>query len=129
MKKLFALILVLVLCACLCSCSDKGYAVHVKAPESWDSVHLWAWSTENSKDAFDEWPGVTMSADEEGWYTATVPEWVDAAVVSGNGGSVQTEDIKYFHKEVWITVYEDLSYWREYEKPAYTTATVVVPAD
>lgn len=131
MKRLFAVIFVLVLCACLCGCESEKYAVHVNAPDSWDTVNLWAWSVgKNEKDAFDEWPGALMTADGDGWYTVMVPEWVDAVVVSGNGGSVQTEDIKYISREVWITVYEDLSNWRQYdEKPQYTTATVSVPSD
>lgn len=130
MKRLFTMIFVLVLCACLCGCGGKGYTVHVNAPDSWDSVNLWAWSVGDDKDAFDEWPGALMTADGDGWYTATVPEWVDAVVVSGNDGTVQTEDIKYISREVWITVYEDLSNWHQYdEKPQYTTATVSVPSD
>ena len=130
MKRLFAVIFVLVLCACLCGCESEKYAVHVKAPESWDSVHLWAWDVGKDKDAFKEWPGTLMTAEGEGWYSAEVPEWVDSVIVSGNGGSVQTEDIQYISREVWITVYEDLSNWRQYdEKPQYTTATVAVPAD
>ena len=127
MKRFFAMILLLVLCACLCSCSEKTYAVHVKAPDSWDSVNLWAWSTEKKKDAFKEWPGALMTADEDGWYTAMVPESVDVVIVSGNGGTIQTEEIKYISREVWITVYEDLSNWRQSEKPEYITATVIVP--
>ena len=129
MKRLFAVIFVLVLCACLCGCESEKYAVHVNAPDSWDTVNLRAWSVGKDKDAFDEWPGALMTADGDGWYTVMVPEWVDAVVVSGNGGTVQTETI-YISREVWITVYEDLSNWRQYdEKPQYTTATVAVPAD
>ena len=72
MKRLFAVIFVLVLCACLCACSVETYTVHVKAPESWDSVHLWAWDVGKDKDAFKEWPGTLMTAEGEGWYSAEV---------------------------------------------------------
>lgn len=59
------------------------------------------------KNAFEAWPGKTMSKGEDGWYTASAPVWVNSIIVNGNSGDVQTEDIPIDAAEVWVTVSED----------------------
>lgn len=59
------------------------------------------------KNAFEAWPGKTMSKGEDGWYTASAPVWVNSIIVNGNSGDVQTEDISIDAAEVWVTVSED----------------------
>lgn len=51
-----------------------------------------------------------MDEGEDGWFTAKAPTWVNSVIVNGNEGTVQTADISIEGKELWITVYEDLSY-------------------
>lgn len=52
---------------------------------------------------------------------------------NGNEGAVQTEDISVEGKELWVTVYEDLTYDLTYEDPNKTaediTVCVKVPGD
>ena len=68
---------------------------------------------------------------------AYVPlEWkrVNSIIVSGNEGAVQTEDVTIEPKELWITVYDDLSYELAYEDPETAgveniTVYAQVPAD
>ena len=55
-------------------------------------------------------------------------------IVSGNEGSVQTEDVSIEPQELWITVYDDLSYELAYEDPETAgveniTVYAQVPAD
>lgn len=36
--------------------------------------------------------------------------WINSIIVNGNEGAVQTEDVSVESRELWITVYDDLSY-------------------
>lgn len=91
--------------------------VHAYVPLEWKTVNLWAWLDPDGTNAFDTWPGKAMTENENGWFTARVPNWVNSIIVSGNEGEVQTEDVTIEPKELWITVYDDLSYELAYEDP------------
>lgn len=111
----------------------EKFVVHTYVPLSWKTVNLWAWSAPDGTNAFEAWPGAEMTEGEDGWFTGKVPTWVNSLIVNGNEGSVQTEDISIEAKELWITVYEDLTYELSYEDPnkAVDNITVYaqVPAD
>ena len=111
----------------------EKFVVHAYVPLSWKTVNLWAWSAPDGTNAFEAWPGAAMKEGEDGWFTGKVPTWVNSLIVNGNEGSVQTEDISIEAKELWITVYEDLTYELSYEDPnkAVDNITVYaqVPAD
>ena len=83
------------------------FKIHAQVPDDWQDVCLWAWSAPDGKNAFEAWPGKTMSKGEDGWYTASAPVWVNSIIVNGNSGDVQTEDISIDAAEVWVTVSED----------------------
>ncbi len=85
----------------------EKFQVHAKVSDSWSDVCLWAWSAPDGTNAFEAWPGKAMKADEDGWYTASVPIWVNSIIVNGNGGDVQTEDLSIDPAEIWVTVEED----------------------
>ena len=85
----------------------EKFVVHAYVPLSWKTVNMWAWSAPDGKNAFEAWPGKTMSKGEDGWYTASAPVWVNSIIVNGNSGDVQTEDISIDAAEVWVTVSED----------------------
>lgn len=74
-----------------------------------------------------------MDEGEDGWFTAKAPTWVNSVIVNGNEGTVQTADISIEGKELWITVYEDLSYELSDTDPNKTaeniTVRVQVPSD
>ena len=85
----------------------EKFKIHAQVPDDWQDVCLWAWSTPDGKNAFEAWPGKTMSKGEDGWYTASAPVWVNSIIVNGNSGDVQTKDISIDAAEVWVTVSED----------------------
>ncbi|MGM9626534.1 MAG: starch-binding protein [Faecousia sp.] len=106
---------------------DK-FVVHAYVPLSWKTVNLWAWSAPDGTNAFEAWPGAAMKEGEDGWFTGKVPTWVNSLIVNGNEGSVQTEDISIEAKELWITVYEDLTYELSYEDPNKAVDNITVHA-
>ena len=85
----------------------EKFKIHAQVPDDWQDVCLWAWSAPDGKNAFEAWPGKTMSKGEDGWYTASAPIWVNSIIINGNSGDVQTEDISIDAAEVWVTVSED----------------------
>lgn len=111
----------------------EKFVVHAYVPLEWKTVNMWAWSAPDGTNAFASWPGEAMVEGENGWFTAKAPTWVNSLIVNGNEGSVQTEDISIEAKELWLTVYEDLTYELSYEDPdkAVDNVTVYaqVPAD
>ena len=106
----------------------EKFVVHAYVPLSWKTVNLWAWSAPDGTNAFEAWPGAEMTEGEDGWFTGKVPVWVNSLIVNGNDGSVQTEDISIEAKELWITVYEDLTYELSYEDPNKAVDNITVHA-
>lgn len=100
------------------------YTVYVKVPQSWRGVCLWAWSESEERDAFDQWPGLTLAPDTDGWYTGKVPTWANCLVVSGNEGTAQTGDIHGEGRDIWIVVREDWSCQSSYDGPFTGTVNV-----
>ena len=106
----------------------EKFVVHAYVPLSWKTVNLWAWSAPDGTNVFEAWPGAEMTEGEDGWFTGKVPVWVNSLIVNGNEGSVQTEDISIEAKELWITVYEDLTYELSYEDPNKAVDNITVHA-
>ena len=104
----------------------EKFVAHVYVPLSWKTVNLWAWSAPDGTNAFEAWPGAAMKEGEDGWFTGKVPTWVNSLIVNGNEGTVQTEDISIEAKELWITVYEDLTYELSYEDPNKAVDNITV---
>ena len=111
----------------------EKFVVHAYVPLSWKTVNMWAWSAPDGTNAFEAWPGEVMVEGEDGWFTGKVPTWVNSLIINGNEGTVQTEDITIEGKELWITVYEDLTYELSYEDPNKAVPNITVyaqvPAD
>ncbi len=107
--------------------------VHAYVPLSWKTVNLFAWSAKDNKNAFDSEPGPLMDEGEDGWFTAKAPAWIDTLTISGNEGEVKAEKIAVEGKEVWVTVYEDLTYEVVYEDPEKAAEDITIyaqiPAD
>lgn len=106
----------------------ERFVVHAYVPLSWKTANLWAWSAPDGTNAFESWPGKEMKEGEDGWFTGKVPTWVNSLIVNGNDGSVQTEDISIEGKELWLTVYKDLTYDLSYEDPNKAVEDVTVHA-
>ena len=106
----------------------EKFTVHAYVPLSWKTVNMWAWSAPDGTNAFDAWPGGAMTEGEDGWFTGKAPTWVNSLIINGNEGTVQTEDISIEGKELWITVYEDLSYDLSYEDPNKAVPNITVRA-
>lgn len=106
----------------------EKFVVHAYVPLSWKTVNMWAWSAPDGTNAFEAWPGAAMKEGEDGWFTGKVPTWVNSLIINGNEGSVQTADVSIEGKELWITVYEDLSYELSYEDPNKAVENITVHA-
>lgn len=111
----------------------QRFVVHAYVPLSWKTANLWAWSAPDGTNAFESWPGKEMKEGQDGWFTCKAPVWVNSLIVSGNDGDVQTQDIAIEGKELWLTVYKDLTFDISYEDPNKAvedvTVHVQVPAD
>lgn len=111
----------------------EKFVVHAYVPLPWKTVNMWAWSAPDGINAFESWPGQAMTEGEDGWFTGKAPTWINSLIVNGNEGTVQTADISVEGKELWLTVYEDLTYDLSYEDPNKAvddiTVHAQVPAD
>ena len=106
----------------------EKFVVHAYVPLSWKTVNMWAWSAPDGTNAFEAWPGEGMVEGDDGWFTGKAPTWINSLIINGNEGSVQTEDISVEGKELWITVYEDLTYDLIYEDPNKAVPNITVHA-
>ncbi len=113
----------------------ERFKVHAYVPLAWEKVNLWAWSDPDGKNAFDAWPGLELKEGDNGWFTGKAPTWVNRIIVSGNEGAddEKTADVTIEPEELWITVYNDLTYEVAYEDPDKAVEDVTihaqVPAD
>ena len=111
----------------------EKFVVHAYVPLDWKTANLWAWSAPDGTNAYEAWPGLALKEGEDGWFTGKAPVWINSIIVNGNEGAVQTDDVSVEGKELWITVYDDLTYDLVYEDPNKTaediTIRVKVPAD
>ena len=100
----------------------EKFAIHAKVDDSWKNPCLWAWSVPDGTNAFDKWPGMEMKQNDNGWYTAKVPVWVNSIIINANDGSVQTEDISVdTGKDVWLVVKDAENFEVSYEEPQVDT--------
>lgn len=106
----------------------EKFVVHAYVPLSWKTVNMWAWSAPDGINAFESWPGQAMTEGEDGWFTGKAPTWINSLIVNGNEGTVQTADISVEGKELWLTVYEDLTYDLSYEDPNKAVEDITVHA-
>ncbi|MBQ6806058.1 MAG: starch-binding protein [Lachnospiraceae bacterium] len=112
----------------------EKFVIHAKVDESWETPCLWAWSAPDGTNAFEAWPGIEMKEDENGWYSAKAPIWVNSIIVNANEGGVQTEDISIDPAEVWVTVDAEGAYDFSYTDPdkeevPNVTVHVMAPTD
>ena len=96
--------------------TEERVVIYVKVPAEWENPCVWAWD-EDGNNAFEAWPGKGMTADENGWYTAKAPIWVNSIIINGNEGSVQTADISIDPAELWVTVEADGTFDFSYTDP------------
>ena len=106
----------------------EKFVVHAYVPLSWKNVNLWAWSAPDGTNAFESWPGKAMVEGDNGWFTCKAPAWINSVIINGNEGTVQTEDISVEGRELWLTVYEDLTYDLSYEDPDKAVEDITVHA-
>ena len=125
---------------CMAQCLEKTpeyvekFAIHAKVDAGWENPCLWAWSAPDGTNAFEAWPGMEMKQDDNGWYTAKAPIWVNSIIINANEGSVQTDDISIDAAEVWVTVDADGKADFSYTDPdkaevANITVHVITPSD
>lgn len=90
------------------------YTVHAYVPHLWGTPKIWAWS-EYAGAAFEEWPGVDMEPEGDGWYRCEVPKWADKVVINSLFGFAYTEDLAVQPRELWINVYKNSTATYDYE--------------
>ncbi len=106
----------------------EKFIIHAYVPLTWKTANAWAWSHPDGTGAFEAWPGLSLKEGEDGWFTGKAPTWVNRLIINGNEGTVQTADIEIEGKELWITVYEDLTYDLSYEDPNKAVPNITVHA-
>ncbi len=106
----------------------EKFLIHAYVPLTWKTVNAWAWSAPDGTNAFEAWPGLALTEGEDGWFTGKAPTWINSLIISGNEGEVQTADISVEGKELWVTVYEDLTYEVAYEDPNQTAPDITIHA-
>ena len=67
--------------------------IRVEVPEGWLAPALWAWDN-GGNNAFESWPGVSMTKGEDGYWYAEIPAWVENIIINANEGAVKTADLK-----------------------------------
>lgn len=85
--------------------------VYVQFPADWKTPAVWAWKEPGPVNATDAaWPGdLFLVKGDNGWWSVQVPNWITGLLINGNGGTVQTPDIKDFEvgKDLWINALTD----------------------
>lgn len=99
----------------------EDITVYVKVPADWSEPNLWAWSAPDGTNAFASWPGEALQEGDDGWYSISVPGWINSVIVNGNGGSIQTADLSVeTGKDLWVVVTDAENAAVTYEEPADT---------
>ncbi len=92
--------------------------VYAMVPAEWTNVRLWAWDANSSNpEGTGDWPGnLTMTQDEDGWYSYTVPGQYNNVLINADG--VQTGDQTVDAvAEVWLDCTDPNAVTIYYEKP------------
>lgn len=106
MKRVLAILCVL---ACLCAlcvpamAAEETVTIRAYVPSDWTEAYLYVWKGAEGTQAF-EWPGVAMTNEGDGWFSAQIPDDMTWVIVSN--GTSQTVDMEmYAGVEQWIVVY------------------------
>lgn len=78
----------------------------ITAPESWETVNLYAWNTGTNENNA-EWPGEAIKPNGDGKYIVTIDKKFNKFII--NNGTIQTSDMSLFFMgdESLVTVYDD----------------------
>lgn len=93
--------------------TESNFLVYFHAPETWSTPNIWPWQNEGGKNPYSDygWPGLPMKedTDNDGWYYAYVPSYVDmlifnytdeaGATIQTNGDPIPAEMVG---KNIWI---------------------------
>lgn len=104
------------------------FKVNAYLPEDWTLPCLWAWLEPDGTNAFANWPGQELEQSADGWYSFSVPAWVNSVIINGNAGAVQTSDISVEPRDLWIVVEDSENYELSYEKPEIAGDMITVHA-
>ncbi len=98
--------------------APTGLTVHFK-PNGYTNPEIYFWAVTPSGQTT-SWPGVTMTAETDGWYTYTFANASCANIIFSNNGSGQTPDLNRCTTEGW---YENGTWYNS--KPATTTGLTI----
>ena len=106
MKRAIAILCVL---ACLCAlcvpvmATAENVTIRAYVPSDWTEAYLYVWKGAEGT-ALVEWPGMAMTKEGEGWFSAEIPGEYSWAIVSASNGS-QTVDLEIYEGvDEWILV-------------------------
>ena len=89
------------------------FTMNAYVPDTWADPCFYGWGGTALAMA---WPGEAMTANGDGWYSFEVPCDAEGLIVNGNGGTVQTPDIKGFEaRDMWVVVCNDTTFTISYE--------------
>lgn len=86
--------------------SENVVKVYYYNENSWDSVNIWSWTIETTKDlAKNAWPGDAMTDEGNGWFSAEITSDESIGVLFTNNSGAQTADCKDLEpgKTYWLT--------------------------
>ena len=105
----------------------EGFLIHASVPENWRDVSVWGWDYKSGKDASKVWPGITLKKDEDGWFTAELPAFVNSIILCGNRGAIQSSKVSFTSREIWVIVTGDLRCDLSYCVPDLISVYAKVP--
>ncbi len=78
---------------------NGGLTIHYKKPANWGNATMYFWNP-TPAGASTNWPGVQMTSEGGGWYSATIPCASCANIIFSNNGASQTANL-YRCNEGW----------------------------
>ncbi|MFM2483298.1 polysaccharide deacetylase family protein [Celerinatantimonas sp. YJH-8] len=82
--------------------------IHLKKPESWQTVYIHLWDEQNPEKFQTQWPGVRLKPGKDGWYTHAMKGRNHVCFVLTDGQGAQTEDYYLDKPQAW---YVDGDLW------------------
>ncbi|GAB4334121.1 MAG: hypothetical protein OHK0038_10830 [Flammeovirgaceae bacterium] len=70
-----------------------GLKIHFKKPSSWSTATIYYWNPSPGGAPAVTWPGVTMTAEADGWFVYTIPFANCSNIIFSNNGASKTADL------------------------------------
>ncbi|MDR3260402.1 MAG: starch-binding protein, partial [Tannerella sp.] len=82
-----------------------SFTVKWKVSEgSWSNMYIYAWNLADDTPIFGSWPGIMVTADGEGWYSATISDGITAGIKFNSNNGPALPDIKPVSSDVCYSI-------------------------